>query len=86
MPENHSPVDVSSGVDQRASVVDIQDAFARQGLTLTMREVDGHFEAAVGYSLNPSAPSEPAVGASPGQAAHRAWTAHLQQNGGTGQS
>jgi hypothetical protein len=86
MTENHSSMDVSSGIDHRASVADIQSAFTRQGLTLTVRAVDGRFEATVAYSLNPSSPSEPAVGASPGQAAHRAWTAHLRQNSGSGQS
>lgn len=86
MTENHSSVDVSSGIDDRASVADIQSAFRRQGLTLTVREVDGRFEATVGYSLNPTAPSEPTIGTSSRQAAHRAWTAHLRQNGGTGPS
>ena len=86
MTEDHSSADVSSGIDHRASVADIQSAFTRQGLSLTVREVDGRFEATVAFPPNPSSSSEPAVGASPGQAAHRAWTAHLRQNGGTGQS
>jgi len=84
--EKHASVDVSSGIDHRASVTDIQRAFTSQGLTLDVREVDGRFEATVAYSVGPNSPSEPAVGASPGEAAHRAWTAHLRQNGGTGQS
>lgn len=86
MTEDHSPVDVSSGIDHRSSVADIQSAFMHEGLTLTVREVGGRSEATVTYSINPGSSSEPAVGTSPRQAAHRAWTTHLQQNGGTGQS
>jgi hypothetical protein len=65
-------------------VDDIKDAFAREGLTLTVREVDGRFEATV--AINASSPPEPIFGASPGEAAYHAWTAHVRQNGGTGQS
>jgi hypothetical protein len=86
MIHNDSCIDVSSGIDHRASLDNITDAFARQRLSLTVREVDGRFEAAVRTPLNTSSASEPAIGASPTQAAHRTWTAHLRQNGGSGQS
>jgi len=86
MAENRSSADVSSGIDRRASLNDIKDAFVREGLTLTVREVDGRFEATIGHTLSTSSPSEPVTGASPGEAAHRAWTGHLRRNGGIGQS